>query len=651
MILRLLCFLIFVLQCSIVYSEEIDGKALLKKGKEELDGRKYEDAIKSLSEAEKEFPLLRDYALLWLAEAYHETGNNADSLKAIRTLLKKYPDSPLIKRARIKEIEEGDEVSEENLQKMFDSFIKDYPNDTEMKFAYAKWLKRKDKMDSAKSLLKVIFIGAGPLSELAYNELCPSDIRVEDLIEKASNLMKIMDFRGAESVYRSALEKDDGTFHNEILKGLGHSLYKQKRYIEAAGVFEKANELFWKVSSLYRAGEKDAFNSALDELLKKGDKRTGSILIAVAADSRRDGDIEGAIKTYQDVMAQYPSEAEDALWGIGWTYFLTGEYKKAADIFTKLYEDYEDTKYLYWEARSLEASEKDASNLYHKLKKRERDFYSAMSYLRAERPLDQSSTKKMKASSNDIKNDENNSPLTKGENKECKKLDRIEVLFELGLTREALSELIYISKTTNSIDDILYIGSKFQDLGEYKQIVRLSEKVPYREGLHHLFYPRAYWDTVESISQKYGIDPLLILSVMREESMFNPDARSIAGALGLMQLIPQTAFWLEKNLSLGIKNTSHIYNIKNNIHLGTYYLNILMKEFGAYAYALAAYNAGEERVKKWFQKGNYKSIDEFIEDIPYWETRNYVKKVITTYFEYKKFSVGEEAITSSPENL
>ncbi|MGQ9570262.1 MAG: hypothetical protein ACUVUQ_05355 [Thermodesulfovibrionales bacterium] len=71
MILHLLCLLIFILQCSVVYCEEIDGKALLKKGKEELDGKKYEEAIKGLSEAEKEFPLLGDYALLWLSEAYH----------------------------------------------------------------------------------------------------------------------------------------------------------------------------------------------------------------------------------------------------------------------------------------------------------------------------------------------------------------------------------------------------------------------------------------------------------------------------------------------------------------------------------------------------------------------------------------------------
>jgi soluble lytic murein transglycosylase len=641
----------FILQCSIVYCEEIDGKALLKKGKEELDGKKYEDAIKNLSEAENKFPLLGDYALLWLSEAYHETGNHAESLKITRSLLKKYPDSPLRKKVRIKEIEEAEEVSEENLQQMFEFFIKEYPNDTEIKYAYAQWLKKTEKMDIAKSLFKEIYISANSFSGLAYNELCPDDIRVEDLIKRASNMMELRDFRGAESALRSALEKDNGTLQNEILKSLGLCLFKQKRYLEAAGIYEKVNEKFWRALSLYRAGNKEALDPAIEELIQTGDKRAGSILNAVASDKRRDGEIKEAMKIYRGVLEKYPSETEDALWGIGWTYFLTGEYEKAIDVFTKLYEDYEDNKYLYWKARSLEVSGKDASDLYNKLKKKDRDFYSVLSYLRTESPSEQSNTKKINVSSHPFNSTSTSHNLTNRENNGVKKFDRVEALFEIGLSKEALSELINLSKIITSTEDILYLGSRFQDIGEYKYIVLLAERLPYKESLHHLFYPLAYWDSVETICQKYGIDPLLILSVMREESMFNPNAKSIAGAVGLMQLIPKTALWLDSNLQLGIKNTSQIFEIKNNISLGTYYLSILMKEFGSNAYVIAAYNAGEERVRKWSQKGNYKSIDEFIEDIPYYETRNYVKKVMTSYFGYKKFLEKEEIKKDSPGNL
>jgi soluble lytic murein transglycosylase len=233
-----------------------------------------------------------------------------------------------------------------------------------------------------------------------------------------------------------------------------------------------------------------------------------------------------------------------------------------------------------------------------------------------------------------------------------KKSDRIEALLGLGLSREALSELIHVSKSSPSVEEIAYIYSKFQELGEYRHMVKLVAKNPYKETLNHLRYPRAYWDTVEAISKKYSVDPLMVLSVMREESMFDPDARSIAGALGLMQLIPQTAFRLNGTLRLGVNNTAHIRNIKNNIQLGIYYLSSLIKEFGSYTYALAAYNAGEERVRKWIQKGNYKSPDEFIEDIPYAETRNYVKRVITTFFEYRRlFPIEGGAIINSIEKL
>jgi len=630
----------FILQYSIVYSEDIDGKAFLKKGKEELEGKKYEDAIRSLSEAEKEFPLLGDYALLWLSEAYHETGSHAESLKTIRTLLKKYPDTPLRKKVRIKEIEEAEKVSQENIEKMFESFIKDYPKDVEIKYAYAQWLK-KHNVDVAKPIFKEICIYAGPFSELACNEICPSDIQVTDLIERASNLMRLMDFKGAESTLWSAIEKDDGSLRNEILKSLALSLFKQKRYLEAAGIYESTNEKFWRVYSLYRAGEKESFNSALEELLKTGDKRAGTILVAVASDKRGDGETEEALKIYQNVVEQYPSERADALWGIGWTYFLTGEYGKAADIFTKLYEEYRDTRYLYWKARSLEASGKDAKELYHALQKKDRDFYSTLSYIRTEGCLE-------KSNDSEIPKSLKNATSVREAFFAPKKVDRIEALFEIGLSKEALLELIHISKTTTSIDDLLYIGSKFQDLGEYKYIVKLTERLPYIDRLYHLCYPRAYWDTVEVTARRHGVDPLFILSVMREESMFDPEARSTAGAIGLMQLMPQTAFRLDGNLQLRINNISQIRNIKNNIQLGTYYLSNLIKEFGSYIYALAAYNAGEEKVKKWIQKGTYKSTDEFIEDIPYSETKNYIKRVMVTFFEYKRAPVEEEAIKSSP---
>jgi soluble lytic murein transglycosylase len=361
----------------------------------------------------------------------------------------------------------------------------------------------------------------------------------------------------------------------------------------------------------------------------------GSILITVASDKSREGAIDEAVHLYENIIERYPSEKEDALWGIGWTYFMAEEYKKASDIFSRLNNAYSNQKYLYWKARSLEKAGEDSEKIYTAIIEKDSDIYSFMSYIRLKGSPDQSRTIKH------IK------PVT-GTPVISKKINRIEALSDLGFPKEAISELIYISKNTESMEDVLYICSKLQELGEYKHLVKFALKVPYREDIHSFLYPYAYRETIEYLSKKYSIDPLLALSIIREESRYDPDARSVAGALGLMQLMPQTAYRLDNKLRLGIDDLQDILKVKNNLHVGIYYLSHLIKEFGSYTRAIAAYNAGEEVVRKWLQKGNYKSPDEFIEDIPYSETRNYVKRVLSTFVAYKRISATGEGIVEIP---
>jgi soluble lytic murein transglycosylase len=216
------------------------------------------------------------------------------------------------------------------------------------------------------------------------------------------------------------------------------------------------------------------------------------------------------------------------------------------------------------------------------------------------------------------------------------KIERVEHLLDLGLQNEALSEMIHISKNTSSADDLFYLCSKFQELGEYKSSVRLARKIPNTDTVHDFLYPLAYKDSIEALSAQYALDPFLSLAIVREESRFDYEAQSPAGAVGLMQLMPVTAFRLDRELKVGLRHSRDLTDIQKNLHIGIYYLSSLVREFGAYPQAIAAYNAGEETVRRWLQKGNYKSADEFIEDIPYNETRNYVKRVLTTFFEYKR---------------
>jgi soluble lytic murein transglycosylase len=131
---------------------------------------------------------------------------------------------------------------------------------------------------------------------------------------------------------------------------------------------------------------------------------------------------------------------------------------------------------------------------------------------------------------------------------------------------------------------------------------------------------------------------------MREESRFDPDALSVAGARGLMQLMPRTAARLSGSAAeaAGID----LRDAQTNITLGASYLKALSGEFPWLPAALAAYNAGEDRVRGWLRQGEYASVDEFIEDIPFDETRNYVKKVLTSYAQYGR--LNDRSRTSCP---
>ncbi|HBI23328.1 MAG TPA: lytic transglycosylase, partial [Nitrospiraceae bacterium] len=129
-----------------------------------------------------------------------------------------------------------------------------------------------------------------------------------------------------------------------------------------------------------------------------------------------------------------------------------------------------------------------------------------------------------------------------------------------------------------------------------------------------------------------GIDPLLIYALIREESRFNEEAISIAGAIGLMQIMPQTAATI-MNDTYGGRDT--LFSPELNIALGTRFFAELLKRYkGNFILALAGYNAGPHIVSKWLEDREGLGVDEFIEDIPYKETREYVKRVFKSYMKY-----------------
>lgn len=151
-----------------------------------------------------------------------------------------------------------------------------------------------------------------------------------------------------------------------------------------------------------------------------------------------------------------------------------------------------------------------------------------------------------------------------------------------------------------------------------------------------LIYPYPYRMIIEKYAYSYGIDPLLVVSVMREESKFLPRSESHKGATGLMQLMPNTAQEIAKGLGDRDYNEQDLVNPEINIQYGTWYLASLKKEFNNTILLLAAYNGGRGHVKEWIDNKQIDITQVSQQDIPFGETRQYVEKVLRSYQKYSK---------------
>ena len=150
-------------------------------------------------------------------------------------------------------------------------------------------------------------------------------------------------------------------------------------------------------------------------------------------------------------------------------------------------------------------------------------------------------------------------------------------------------------------------------------------------------YPQAYWPEVSQLAQTRGLNPYLVLSIIRQESAFNPAAISSSGARGLMQLMPTTAQEVLTKLKLPQEPASQLHDPQLSITLGTHYFAGLMQRYqGNVVLALAGYNAGPARASRWREQWSGVPTDEFIERIPLDETRNYVKLILRNLMMYER---------------
>lgn len=186
----------------------------------------------------------------------------------------------------------------------------------------------------------------------------------------------------------------------------------------------------------------------------------------------------------------------------------------------------------------------------------------------------------------------------------------------------------------------------YQDAGRYDMAIEILKRaVPSYFAVDLPVLPRSYWEALfpkpfwtdlKRFSSNNGLDPYLVAALIRQESEFNPSAVSHANAVGLMQLLPKVGKGVAKQEKLKHYSSQQLFTPGVNLQLGTRYFRSMVDKFGSFEYALAAYNAGADRVQDWLGQGKYRDPQEFVESIPFTETREYVQAILRNANVYRQ---------------
>ena len=362
-----------------------------------------------------------------------------------------------------------------------------------------------------------------------------------------------------------------------------------------------------------------------------------------------DQNYDGARAQYARLIARYPSSesAQDARFRLPWSFYMQHRYTEAAASFAEMRAHPGDAvgardMFTYWEARAREKSG-DAARA-HALYGRcaasiDSNYYPELARRRANAGLPDLPA----AGASDPRFDPN---FAAPAGAVSFHVDRVLALRELGLKDLESGELKHLEAHEGADAELrTFVLAGLQSSGAYYDAILAASRMEKLGELSHaeaerIRYPRAYWDLIATKAKGDRLDPYLVVSLMRQESWFNPDATSSSDARGLMQLLPTTASRMVRENGLAVALPVNLYDAEINVQLGTTYLKQLLAMFnGNEIRAVAAYNAGEHAVTGWDEKFPGPD-DEWVENIGYHETREYVKRVIGNTREYRMLYSG-----------
>jgi soluble lytic murein transglycosylase-like protein/outer membrane protein assembly factor BamD (BamD/ComL family) len=348
-----------------------------------------------------------------------------------------------------------------------------------------------------------------------------------------------------------------------------------------------------------------------------------------------------AIPLYRSLPKKFPNSQvrDDAIWRLAWLHYRGGKLAEANETFKSLASNAREERYrtaaLYWQAKTSQqlGAHDTANRLYQQIFNQGPESYyqapAAQALAKAGIATPQSKPLMPVAPSDfDLR------PYPEA----AFHLARSRELANLKLHALAVSELDEVNRITPQHPSLrLLLINEYMSSRAFARSVALAQQLPGSAG-ERLFhrYPLAYWETIQNKAREAELDPYLVVALIRQESLFDTRARSSAAALGLMQLLSTTASRVAKQLGLKPPSNEKLFDPELNVVLGTHYLKSLLRRYSNNWFkAIAAYNAGEAAVDRWEKDIVTDDIEEFVERIPYLETRQYVKLVLRNHRIYK----------------
>jgi soluble lytic murein transglycosylase len=676
-------------------SEDAGSLAWLAAGYGHFLDHDYAKAIDPLSRAKPHAGDIGDYVAYYLAASYLQAGRIPEAVAALSAFDQNYPQSLLVRDAHV--LYANALISDNRAKDAVAILEKDREpirSDIELTLgrAYA------TAGDSAKAVevLRHLYFTV-PLSaeaSAAQSELqklaSTPGITPPTFTERktrADLLAKGKRFPDAVDVYRDLLRDASAEDKLGIQLGLAEALMRSGQQREAKQLLDSvstsspdlAAERLWDIGEMQRAAnDDDGFLRTVDQMRQAAPASVWlqQALLYVGNIYLLRKDYDKAIDAYSELEQRFPNgpRAPYSHWKVAWLSLRQGRTAEAKTGFEQqiaLYPDGNEVPAaLYWRGRLAEDDGDNAmaSAYYQKISDRFRNYYyGALARDRASKlkPAEVT-TKNAESDSNSQGNGgaagadlphyailDHVPAINKVSTIEDDpapednlRLEKARLLENGGLLDFAVRELKAAGNEQKSAWVPAEIARMYQDAGRYDAAVEtLKRAVPNYFAVDLPTLPRAYWEALfpkpfwpdlKKFSSANGLDPYLVASLIRQESEFNPGAVSNKNALGLMQLLPRVGKGVAKQVKLKHFSPPQLFNPAINLQLGTKYFRSMVDQFGGFEYALAAYNAGDDRVKDWQSAGKYRDVQEFVESIPFTETREYVQAIMRNANVYRQ---------------